>query len=336
MGRAIIGGRLEAVSARTPGRRDDVSTDQTGNVRKNRGFRASLLGVILGALVALPAGCGFGGGEQITLGYLGWDESVANSNLIKVLLEEEFGYENVELKAAEKVPEVFNDVKSGKTDVFMDAWMPNHESYVEEAGESVAVFDEPWYAGETEFGIAVPHYMEGVQSIGDLRSSGAGMITGIEPGAVLMEKIGTNVRPEYGLDFSLVEASTPAMLDELRKAYNMEEPFVFVAWSPHWMAQEYDFRYLEDPKNALGTADAPQELYSVAHQDFAEDDPVAHALIGAMRLDETQVGKLEVSINEAVDAGEDAEAGVRAWLEESENSSAVEPWIEAARQAERG
>ena len=284
----------------------------------------------------LPAGCGFGGERQITLGYLAWDENVANSALIKVLLEDEFGYDSVEMKVSEKVPEVFEGVASGETDVFMDAWMPNHESYVEEAGGSVEVFGKPWYAGETEFGVAVPNYMTGVQSIADLEGSGAGMITGIEPGAVLMEKIGTNVRPEYGLDFLLVEASTPAMLDELRKAYVMEEPFAFVAWSPHWMAQEYDFHYLEDPKDALGTADAPQKLYAVARQGLAEDDPAAHAMIGAMRLDETQVGKLEVAINRAVDAGEDPEAGVRDWLEESENSSAVEPWIEAARQAEDG
>ena len=287
----------------------------------------------LGALLALPAGCGFGGGEQVTLGYLEWDENVANSALIKVLLQDEFGYENVEMKVSDTVPEVFDGVASGETDVFMDAWMPNHEGYVQDAGENVAMFREPWYAGETEFGVAVPHYMEGVQGIGDLKSSEAGMITGIEPGATLMEKIGTNVRPEYGLDFSLVEASTPAMLAELRKAYVMEEPFVFVAWSPHWMAEEYDFRYLEDPKDALGTADNPQKLYSVARRDFAEDDPVAHALIGAMKLDETQVGKLEVAINTAVDSGRDAEAGVRAWLQASENRSAVEPWIEAAREA---
>ena len=284
----------------------------------------------------MPAGCGFGGAKQITPGYLAWDENVANSNLVRVLLEDDLGYENVELKRAEQVPEVFRGVAEGETDDFMDAWMPNHRQYVDRAGSRVEVYREPWYDGETVFGVAVPHYMRGIETVGDLKSSEPGMITGIEPGAVLMEKISQNAVPRYDLDFSVVEASTPAMLLELQKAYALREPFVFVAWSPHWMNLGYDFRYLEDPKNALGTADDPRTLHTVAREGFAEDDPAAHALISAMRLDSTQVGSLEVAINEAVDGDREVEAGVRDWLEESANRSAVRPWIEAARQAEEG
>ena len=305
-------------------------------MRSGRRLRAFSVGVVFGMLVLLPAGCGFWGAEQITLGHMQWDESVANSNLVRVLLEDEFGYEDVELKASDTVPQVFEGVAAGKTDVFMDAWMPNHRQYVDKTGGRVEVHRKPWYVGETVFGLAVPHYMKGIRTIGDLKSSEPGMITGIEPGAVLMEKISNNAVPQYDLDFSVVEASTPAMLIELQKAYSMEEPFVFVAWSPHWMNQEYEFRYLEDPKGALGTADDPQTLHTVAREGFAEDDPVAHALISAMRLDEEQVGSLEVSINEAADAEMEAERGVRDWLEEPANREAVRPWIEAARRAEEG
>lgn len=311
-------------------------TGRDGGVSIGRGLRALFVGVVFGTLAVLPAGCGLGGQEQITLGYLDWDENVANSNLIRVLLEDELDYENVELKRAEQVPEVFRGVAEGETDVFMDAWMPNHRQYVDEVGSRVEVYRKPWYVGRTVFGVAVPHYMEGIETIGDLKSSEPGMITGIEPGAVLMEKISQNAVPQYDLDFSVVEASTPAMLLELQKAYAQQEPFVFIAWSPHWMNLEYDFRYLEDPKNALGTADDPQTLHAVAREGFAEDDPVAHALISAMRLDSTQVGSLEVAINEAVDEGREVEAGVRDWLKESANRSAVQPWVEAARQAEEG
>jgi glycine betaine/proline transport system substrate-binding protein len=300
-----------------------------------RGFRVVLAGLVLGALCALPAGCGLGGAGQITLGYLGWDENVANSTLVKVLLEDNFGYENVELRLADRgVGEAFRFVAEDEADVFMDAWMPNHRRYVDEHRGEMDLYRKPWYDGATEFGIAVPHYMEGIETIADLRSAEPGMITGIEPGAVLMPKITNSAVPKYDLDFSVVEAPTPAMLVELREAYSVEEPFVFVAWSPHWMNQEYDFRYLEDPKNALGTADDPQTLHTVARKGFAEDEPIAHALISAMRLNETQVGSMEIFINQAVEGGEEPEAGVRAWLEESENRTAVEPWLEAARRAE--
>ncbi len=288
-------------------------------------LKTSLLLLVAGALAA---GCGFGGGGDLTLGYLGWDENVANSYLTKVLLEEELGYENVELKLADGVVSVYKDLIEGNTDAFLDAWMPNHEQFVE--GGRVEVFKEPWYVDPTRYGIAVPDYMQDVRTISDLDSSGTDMITGIEPGAVLMKRIQTDVVPRYHLKASLVEATTPAMLAELEQAYSMKEPFVFLAWSPHWMNQEYEFRYLSDPKNAMGSVDSPQTLHSVTRKDLAEDEPAAYALINAMKLNEDQVGSLELTINKA----EDPEAGVRRWLEEKENRELVRPWVEAAQNAQ--
>lgn len=77
--------------------------------------------LLLAAAGALTAGCGFGGGGDLTLGYLGWDENVANSYLTEMLLEEELGYENVELKLADDVGPVYRDLIEGETDAFLDA-----------------------------------------------------------------------------------------------------------------------------------------------------------------------------------------------------------------------
>ena len=274
--------------------------------------------------------------EQITLGHMPWDENAADSNLVRVLLEDELGYENVELKASGTVPQVFEGVAAEKADVFMDAWMPNHLQYVDKTGGHVEAYREPWYVGETEFGAAVPLHVKGIETIRDLKFSEPGMITGIATSAVLMGKTSKNAVPQYDLEFSVVGASTPAMLIELQKSSTMEEPSVFVAWSPRWMNQEYGFRYLEDPKNALGTPDDPQTLHTVAREGFSEDDPVAHALINAMRLDEEQMGSLEVAINDATDAKMEAERGARDWLDDPANREAVRPWIQAARRTEEG
>ena len=285
----------------------------------------SLLLVLTAA--ALASGCGAAGlgGKGITMGYLGWDENVANSNLLKVILEDEFGYERVDLKLVD-VGSAFDGVASGELDAFTDVWMPNHEELVAEVANETELSKEPWYMGQTEFGIAVPYYM-GARSIADLNTSGATQILGIEPDALLTQRIGEKVIPEYGLKLALVESSTPAMLSELQKAYSQEEPFVFLAWSPHWMNAEYDFRYLQDPKDAIGNLDQPHQLRSLFRDGLQEDDPDAYALINAMKLDEDQINTLEVAINEA----KDPEKGVREWLENDENRAAVQPWIEAAR-----
>jgi glycine betaine/proline transport system substrate-binding protein len=255
---------------------------------------------------------------------------VANSNLKKVLLEEELGYENVELKLAEGVGAFYGDLIEGETDAFLDAWMPNHEQFVERGQGRIEVIKWPWYVGPTRYGIAVPDYMQDVNSISDLDSVGTDMITGIEPGTVMMNKIETDVVPRYQQQSGLAEATTPAMLAVLEQAYSMEEPFVFLAWSPHRMNQEYEFRYLSDPKNAMGSVDALQNLHSVTREGLAEDEPAAYALINAMRLDEDQKGSLELTINEA----EDPEAGVRRWLEEKKTRELVRPWTEAAKNAQ--
>jgi glycine betaine/proline transport system substrate-binding protein len=309
--------------------------DGTNDPTKKTGMLAPLLTVLKTSLLllvagALATGCGFGGGGGLTLGYLGWDENVANSNLTKVLLEDDLGYQNVELKLADDVGPVYQDLIDGNTDAFLDAWMPNHQQFVDRG--QLEVSREPWYVGRTRYGIAAPKYMQNVRTISDLNSSGTDMITGIEPGAVLMKKIETDVVPEYHLHSSLVEATTPAMLAELKQAYTMKEPLVFLAWSPHWMNQEYDFRYLSDPKNAMGSVDDPQRLHSVTREGLAKDEPAAYALINAMRLNEDQVGSLEIAINKA----DDPETGVRRWLEEKKNRELVRPWTEAAKNAQEG
>ena len=286
--------------------------------------------LLLLAVAALGVGCGFGGGGDLTLGYLDWNENVANATLTKVLLEEDLGYDSVELKLADRVGLVYEDLINGETDAFQDAWMPNHQQYVDEGEGRIEVLQAPWYVGKTRYGIAVPDYMKGVETISDLDNSGTDRIMGLEPGTVLMERIASDVIPRYDLGSNLVEGSTPAMLAELEQAYGMQEPIVFLAWSPHWMNREYHFHYLSDPKNAMGSSDAPQTIHVVARKGLADDDPVAYALMRTMRLDADQVASLEMYINNAANP----EAGVRRWLEERKNRELVRPWVEAAKKAQ--
>lgn len=284
---------------------------------------ALFLGVLL-------SGCGFAGASserQLTLGYLEWTENIANSTLIEVLAEDELGYE-VEMELTD-LQAAFEGVSGGEYDAFLDVWLPAHQNLLDEAGDGVELSEEPWYLDETEFGIAVPDYMD-AQSLEDLNESEATMIVGIEPGTVLMERINNRVIPEYDLDLALVESSTPAMLSELERAYAQKEPIVFLAWSPHWMNVRYEFHYLEDPKGTTSGVTDPSRLHVAFRENLEEDDPVAYALLDSMKFTEEQVSELELEIEES----ESPKDGVRLWLEE--NGEVVEPWLDAARAAEGG
>jgi glycine betaine/proline transport system substrate-binding protein len=287
-----------------------------------------LVPLLVLAVGVLAAGCGVGG-RELTLGYIGWDENVAVSTLTKVLLEEELGYERVDLQLTDEavVKQVFQGVAVGDLDAFQDVWIPNHKKHLSEVGGDVEHLD-PWFEGKTAQGIAVPKYMD-VYSLPELDRAGTDMIIGIEPGSSVHPQIKNKVIPGYDLDMKLVQGSTAAMLTQLETAYDNEEPIVVYGWSPHWMNARYDLRYLKDPKDLQGDFNDPAKISTIVNEDLPEDDPVAYAFLKTISLDEEQVNTLEAQI---IDAGaNEPEMGVRNWL--TNNRDVVQPWIEAAKQA---
>ena len=286
-----------------------------------------LLAVILTLVVgALTAGCG--GSEQpkqLTLANIGWDENVAVSNLTKVLLEDELGYERAERRRAE-LDSTYQAVATGEMDAFQAVWLPNQRALLDEVAEDVELLD-PWFLDTTEQGMAVPSYME-VTNIAQLNETDAEHILGIEPSSVVMQAVADEVIPEYGLKQKLVEAPTEGMLAEVEIRYNNKEDFAFLAWSPHWMNQRYDFRYLDDPKDAMGDTNDPAEISTIVKEDLREEEPVAYTFMEALKLTEEQINDLESVINEEGDPLE----GARTWVRD--NRDVVQPWIDAASNAQ--
>jgi glycine betaine/proline transport system substrate-binding protein len=285
------------------------------------------VGVLLLALGSVLVGCGGSGpgSRELVVGDIGWDENVAIANLTKVVLEEEIGYDNVELRTLDVVS-LYQGVGDGELDAFQDVWLPAHEDYVGEIEEDVELLGS-WFRGTTRFDVGAPSYMN-ITSIDQINETGAEHILGIEPGAVSMTKIPEDVVPTYNLEQRLVEASTAGMLAELENRYNNGEDFVFFAWSPHWMNQRYDFVYLDDPRDAFEEVDDAATLTRVVNEELSEDDPVAYAFLNALTFDEEQVNDLENTINEIGDPLE----GARRWAEN--NPDIVEPWLEAAQNAQ--
>jgi glycine betaine/proline transport system substrate-binding protein len=285
---------------------------------------AAILVLVMGAFAL--TGCeGFGQGKVLTLANIGWDENVAVSNLTKVLLEDDLGYERVEIDTSEKLGATYQMVASGDLDAFQDVWLPNQKALLEGVSGDVDHLD-PWFLGETKQGMAVPAYMD-VTSIDQLNGTDVELIYGIEDSSVMEQKVGRVVIPEYHLKQQLVEGPTAGMLAEVGRMYAYKEDFVFLAWSPHWMNLTYDIRYLKDPKDAMGPTNDPAECSTIVRGNLREDAPKAYALIDALELTEKQINTLELEINKA----DDPLSGARRWV--SENREVVRPWIEAAQNA---
>ena len=310
-----------------------------------------LLALMSALVVAIlvVAGCGAGGGSSssggtLTLGELaGWPEDAAVDGLTKVVLEEDLGYDEVKIELLD-VGLLFEGVAGGDLDAFQDVWIPNHKQLLSEVENDVEHLD-PWYEGSTTFGLAVPSYMKGVNSIADLNQSGAERIIGIEPGAIITTKIDEHVIPEYNLKLEGEPSSTAAMLAEVKGLYKDKEPFVFPPWCPNPMCGEvsgwdawggtkdlggmFDFRYLEDPKNSQGNLDEPAKISAIVNKDLADDEPVAYAFINNLRLSDKELVALE---DEIAAADDNAAKGVQSWLKD--NRDVVQPAIDAAKKAQ--
>ena len=293
-------------------------------------MRAAFLGLLLILGLLATGGCGGAsggnGGKTLSIADIGWTENTAIAQLTKVLLEEQLGYEEVTVKTSE-LNSVYEGVARGDLDAFQDVWLPNQRELLASVQDDVEQLAFS-YEGETEQGIAVPAYMD-VTSLDQLNQSKADLILGIEPGSVIMDKVYDEVMPAYDLQHNLVEAHTEDMLAEVEDRYRNQEEFALIAWSPHWMNQRYDLRYLEDPKDAFGELNNPASITTIVNKDLPQDDPVAMAFMDALILDEEQIGDLESTINEAGDPHE----GARRWAEE--NPEVWQPWVEAAQDAQQ-
>ena len=275
----------------------------------------------------LATACGGGDSSKtLAIADIGWTENTAISGLTKVLLEEELGYEKVTIRTSD-LHSVFQGVAKGNLDAFQDVWLPNQRDLLGSVGDDVELLDS-WYRGQTKQGIGVPSYMN-TMSLDQLNESEADLILGIEPSSVVMERIFDKVIPAYGLNQKLVEASTEGMLKEVDKRYRNREDFAFVAWSPHWMNQRYDFRYLEDPKDAFGELNEAAQPSTIVNRSLRDYDPVAYAFMEALTLTEDQINDLEDTINEAGDPLE----GARQWA--AANPEVVRPWLDAAEAAQK-
>jgi glycine betaine/proline transport system substrate-binding protein len=288
-------------------------------------FLGLLLVVVVGTLATGCGGGGGGGAKQLDVADIGWTENTAIANLTKVLLEDELGYEEVTVEKSD-LNSVYERVAKGDIDAFQDVWIPNQQDLLSSVEDGVEQLSFS-YQGETKQGLAVPSYMD-TMSLDQLNDSDTDLILGIEPSSVIMQKISDDVIPAYDLHQKLVVGPTDGMLADVEDRYRNREEFAIVAWSPHWMNQRFDLRYLEDPKNGFGEFNNPAKILTIVDKNLVTNDPVAYAFMDTLSFDEEQLNDLENTINEV---GEPYE-GARKWARD--NREVWQPWVEAAQNAQ--
>ncbi|XOI97766.1 glycine betaine ABC transporter substrate-binding protein [Paenibacillus polymyxa] len=254
-------------------------------------------------------------GDAFKLSYVAWDSEIASTNLLKYVMENELGYK-VNALQVEAGP-MWTGVASGDVDASPAAWLPlTHADYWERYKDQVDDLGANMTGVRT--GLVVPSYMTEVNSIADLETGAASstpsasanvgeevnhQIVGIDPGAGLM-KATANAIKHYDLsNWNLIEGSGAAMTASLDKAYKNEEPIIVTGWTPHWMFNQYDLKYLDDPDLIFGDA---EEVHTVGRKGIKEDHPVAYKFFSRFNWTADQMSEIMVDIQKGVSPEEAA------------------------------
>ncbi len=255
--------------------------------------------------------------KDLIFGLITWPENIAVNNIWKVLLEEK-GY-NVELNQLD-MGIIMESLNTGDLDVGMEVWLPIQDiSYYEKYKDSVDFNETPWFTNG-KVGLAVPEYVDEVNSVEDLNEHKDlfdGKITGFEPGAGTMETTDLLIE-DYDLDYELIASSEGAMLASIKDAFDNEEPIVAPLWQPHGIFSEVDMKFLDDPKKTYGDV---EEISLAKREGFAEDYPEVNEWLSNWSIDDDEtMAELINFVNE----NDDHYEGAKEWIEE--NRDLTDEW----------
>ena len=243
--------------------------------------------------------------KVIKIGYLPWEDCYSTTLITKKYLEKN-GF-TVQLTQFSEWGIAFAAASKGDIDMFVslpdyvasDYWAKSKNRLEKLSAVSFGLYQ----------GIVVPSYMN-VDSVDQLNSvvdSVGGKIIGIEPGAGLMRDVANAIKA-YDLKYEVVDGSTAAMTAQLQSSMERKEPIVTMLWTPSWMIQKFDVKYLKDPKNVFPPF---QAYFWLAKKGFAQENPEARELIASVFVNIEDVTALAAEINN----GKTMEQAVDAWWE---------------------
>ncbi len=253
--------------------------------------------------------------NKIKLIYVNWSESIAMTNVVKILLEEQ-GYE-VEMRNAD-IDQIFASLSKGNDDIFMDVWLPvTHYDYMKQYASSLELLGDNF--DNARIGLVVPSYVtiNSIEELNKHKDKFKGEIVGIDAGAGLMRTTEAAIE-NYDLDFKLITASETIMTNSLKEAIDSEKWVVVTGWIPHWKFSRFDLKMLEDPNGIYGDT---EQIKTIARKGFKEDHPFVAKFISMTSFTTEQIE----SLMQFIEDGDNEYTGAKAWIDA--NRELTNSWL---------
>lgn len=243
--------------------------------------------------------------KTINMGTMSWEDLTPITGITKKVLEDagytvkvtEFSEWGIAYAALTK-----GDVQilASQTDyVAQDYWDKNKNKLEKLSPVSHGLFQA----------LAVPSYVtiDSMDQLNENADKFGGKIVGIEPGSGLMRDAADAVKA-YDLKLQLVEGSSAAMTAALKAAIDRKDWVVVTLWTPSWMAQKFDVKFLKDPKGVFPPA---QSYYWIGQKGFAADHPHAREVIASVYVPLADI----TAINGEVKDGKAMDQAIKDWTD---------------------
>ncbi len=236
--------------------------------------------LILTCVLAQPVWAG----KKVHFANVTWTGVTVKTELAKNILTS-LGYE---IRSSNlSVPIVYQALSTGDADIFLGNWMPSMETIANKFFEQGSVVKYVANMSGAKYTLAAPAYVVagGLKDFADIAKFADKLdhkIFGLEPGNDGNQIIkGMIDADQYGLgDFKIVATSEPIMLTEVQNYVRDKKWVVFLAWSPHYMNQIIDMKYLTgSTADTFGDNDGTATVYTNVRKGFADDYPNVAVLL---------------------------------------------------------
>lgn len=245
--------------------------------------RCKIILILLAAALIFTSSA-YGGAKEVRFGAVSWTGVTIKTELGKHILDS-IGYD-ASIKNL-SVPIVYKALDMGDIDIFLGNWMPSMESIANKFFEKGTVVKYVANMPGAKYTLAAPSFVvaSGLKDFSDIAKYADKLdhkIYGLEPGndgnLIIQSMIDANT---FGLgDFTITPISEPLMLAEVKSLSKEGKWVVFLGWSPHYMNEIIDMKYLTGSTgDTFGEDDGTATVFTNIRKGFDKKMPnVGHFL----------------------------------------------------------
>lgn len=279
-------------------------------------------------------------GIEIKAGQFSWTAAELQTEIIRQLAEEhpDLGVSTVTSVQVDPATG-WVGLQRGDLDLLTEVNLPNQQTFADKAAAEVNLVSET-YGGATQ-GWFVPKYLvdganapaaglKSIDQLNDYADKVGGTLYDADPGWVTTQQ-NTKRIEGYGLSLEHKTSSEAALIAQLKRSYDKQEPILLYFYHPHWLFEAYDLVQLEEPnpyREGCFTGDdntcaiPTLAAWIGARKDLEQRAPKFYAALGKIEIPLTDIESMLDQVDQQKKKPEDV---AEQWI--TDHQSEIDTWL---------